>query len=242
MGKHQGCNLPIQLWYLGRGEMSNEMIDLLMPLGVQCVDALEIQKIHSCRILRGWEVKAYSIVHAPFREILFLDADNLAMRDPEYLFDTESYRSTGALFWPDHERFDSDHIIWRICGIAYADEPQFESAQIVVDKQRCWKPLQLALWYNEQSDFFYRRIHGDKDTFHMAFRKLNKPYSMAHLSADDHFGQFHHRDPCGNLIFVHRKKWQEDEDDQIRRGFPNEELCFEFSEELKTIWGGNVGG
>jgi hypothetical protein len=208
---------------------------------VQCVDALEIQKIHSCRTLRGWEVKAYSIAHAPFREILFLDADNLAMCDPEYLFDTESYRRTGALFWPDRGRFDEDHIIWRLCGAAYADEPEFESGQIVVDKLRCWKPLHLALWYNEQSDFFYQHIHGDKDTFHMAFRRLDKPYAMAQQRVEEFTGQFYHRDPCGNLIFVHQKKWHEEDDDQARRGFPHEELCFEFSEELKTIWDGSVG-
>jgi hypothetical protein len=39
--------------------------------------------------LGGWQLKPYSIVHCPFREVLFLDADNVPLRDPTFLFECD---------------------------------------------------------------------------------------------------------------------------------------------------------
>ncbi len=33
--------------------------------------------------------------------ILYLDADNLPIADPTYLFAAQGFRETGAVFWPD---------------------------------------------------------------------------------------------------------------------------------------------
>src|SRR3546814_16518276 len=41
-----------------------------------------------------------------------------------------------------------------------------------------WRALNLAWWYNDHSEFFYRHIHGDKDTFHLAWRRARTPYAM----------------------------------------------------------------
>src|SRR3954451_9345490 len=59
-----GCTLPVQLWYLGPGEMSEQMLDLLRPLDVECVDALEVRQRHPVRRLGGWELKPYAIIHS----------------------------------------------------------------------------------------------------------------------------------------------------------------------------------
>src|SRR5690242_20180037 len=74
--RHVGCTLPVQLWYLGPGELDSYMEELVAPLGVECIDAWRVRDVHPARILRGWEVKPYSIIHSPFREVLLLDADN----------------------------------------------------------------------------------------------------------------------------------------------------------------------
>jgi hypothetical protein len=34
-------------------------------------------------------------------QVLYLDADNFVLRDPSALFDTQEYKSTAAIFWPD---------------------------------------------------------------------------------------------------------------------------------------------
>jgi len=45
--------------------------------------------------------KLYAILASSFEEVLFMDADNFVLRDPERLFDAPEYKKTGAMFWPD---------------------------------------------------------------------------------------------------------------------------------------------
>src|SRR5205085_10007566 len=97
-----GCRLPIQVWHLGTDEMDPAMRALLSPLGVECVDALELRKTFPIRILHGWELKPFAILHSNFREVLFLDADNVPVVNPAFLFDTPQFQAAGALFWPDY--------------------------------------------------------------------------------------------------------------------------------------------
>src|SRR6476620_10292437 len=62
-----GCTLPIELWYLGPNEMSSIMVNLLRPLDVVCVDALEVRRQHAVRRLGGWECKPFAIIHSRFQ-------------------------------------------------------------------------------------------------------------------------------------------------------------------------------
>jgi hypothetical protein len=48
-----------------------------------------------------FQIKAAAVINSSFKEILYLDSDNLPATDPSFLFETEEYKSTGALFWPD---------------------------------------------------------------------------------------------------------------------------------------------
>lgn len=131
--------------------------------GVECVDALEVRRQHPARMLRGWEVKPYAMLHCPFREVMLLDADNHPVRDPSFLFDTGLYQETGSLFWPDLGRLGPERAIRRICAVDYRDEPEFESGQMVVNKERCWRELQLTMHLNEYSDFWSHPVslrHG----------------------------------------------------------------------------------
>src|SRR5262245_13569255 len=64
--RHFGCNLPIQLWYLGDGECDPYMKRLLQPLGVECVDARQVERENPCRILCGWELKPFATLHSLF--------------------------------------------------------------------------------------------------------------------------------------------------------------------------------
>ena len=68
------------------------------------------------------------------------------------------------------------------------DEPAFETGQIVVDKRRCWAELQLTMHFNEWSDFYYQHVHGDKETFHLAWRKLELPFAMETAVLEVHDG------------------------------------------------------
>src|SRR5262249_37180472 len=131
--RRAGCGLPIEVWYLDDREMDREMSNLLAGLEVKSVNARVVKGKHSARIRGGWQLKAYALLHSRFREVLFLDADNVAVADPEFLFETAEYQATGAIFWPDYERGRNMKTlpIWRSCGLRQPNECEFETGQIV---------------------------------------------------------------------------------------------------------------
>jgi hypothetical protein len=232
-----GCPLQVELWHLGREEMTDEMRALADRLGVKCVDAHEVRKEHPVRRLGGWELKCYAILHSRFREVLLLDADNVPVVNPNFLFDTTEYRKTGAIFWPDIGSLGPERDIWKIVGVPYNPAPDFESGQIVVDKKRCWKALQLAMHFNEHSDFYYQHVYGDKDTFRFAFLKTGTPFSMPSRRIEYIDGTLCQHDFTGRRIFQHRiKKWSLSGRNKPTKGFLYEEECLGFLDELRQLW------
>ena len=240
-----GCQLPIEVWYLGRAELDDKMESLLTSLDVMCVDALKIQEKFPARILKGWELKPYAILHSKFREVLLLDADNAPTADPEYLFSAPEFQSEGAVFWPDYARGKNlkAKAVWRSCGLRQPDEPEFETGQILVDKQRCWAALCLTMWFNENSDFYYRYIHGDKETFHLAFRKLSQRYALVPKPVGSLAGTMCQHDFRGRRIFQHRNfdKWDLFLTNRRVRGFRFEEDCRQAVLQLRRLWDGRLG-
>jgi hypothetical protein len=241
MLRRAGCQLPIQLWCLGDDEIDDYMRSLVVPLGVDCVNIFDAQEDHPAKIAGGWQLKPYAILWSRFKEVLLLDADNVPIVNPEFLFDSHQFQETGVIFWPDAEHFGPNHKIWNICGVPYQDEPTVESGQIMFDKERCWRALCLTLWYNEHSHFYYRHIYGDKDTFHMAFRKLNQPYSMPATPYHPLTETMCQHDFEGNRIFQHRwsADWNVLEENKRIDGFHFEDECRNYLDQLRQYLEGN---
>src|SRR5205807_2253379 len=133
-------------------EMPRKNRSLLASYQVECVDADRVRLRHPARQLSGWELKAFAALNSPFEHILYLDADCYPCRNPEFLFALEDYRSRGAIFWPDVMTRDI-RLKWPAFGVADAQRAgTIESGQFVVNKRLCWRPLNLAWFYNNHSD------------------------------------------------------------------------------------------
>ena len=63
-------------------------------------------------------------------------------------------------------------------AVPFTGEPEIESGIFVVDKQVCWDELCLTDWMNLHSDFWYRYVLGDKDTFYLSWRKRGRVFSL----------------------------------------------------------------
>lgn len=236
-----GCHLPIEVWHLGEEEIGPIESGLLAELDVETVDALEVRKQFPARVLGGWELKAYALVQCRFQEVLLLDADNVPVRDPSFLFDSPQYADNGALFWPDVVQIGADNPVWELCELPYRSEPAWESGQVVIDKARCWHPLNVALCMNEYSDVFYRHLLGDKDTYHLAWRMLEQPIAMPRRPRVMPYGLLQH-DFNGEPLFQHRSqvKWVLRGENLIDPSFRHEDACLEFLAELQGRWSGRI--
>lgn len=240
--RHLGCTLPIELWHIGSGELGPPMRGLLDDLGVQTVDALEVAKRHPAIRLGGWELKAYALMHSRFREVLLLDADNVPVRNPDFLFDAPEYQATGAMFWPDIVRLSRSNPIWDLSGVPFRDMASFESGQIVLDKARCWPALALAHWINQRSDAFYDILHGDKDTFLIAWLMTGQDFHLVAHPPKLLQDTMCQRDPRGGVVFQHRNgaKWILAGSNPAIEGFRFEAECLALLEDLRARWDGSV--
>lgn len=247
MLRRLGCALPVELWYRGRAEMSAGMLDLMGSAGVVCVDAYEVARRHPVRRLDSWELKPFAIVNSGFEEVLYLDADNVPVRDPAPLFDSPEYAETGAVFWPD--RYTGvpgsggewlKRSAWEVCRVPYRPEPEIEAGQLLIDKRRCWHPLALALHMNEHSDFYYAHFYGDKDTFRLAWHRAGRafarvPHAVRNLGSSDVIVQ---HDFEGRALFQHRNgdKWSVKREPKRLKGFLYDDACRELLAGLKARW------
>jgi ADP-heptose:LPS heptosyltransferase len=237
-----GCKLPIELWHLGKAEMDSTMEELVRPLGVTCIDATTHAAVWPAKVSGGWALKPYAIINSAFEEVLLLDADNVPVRDPEFLFESAQFKTHGAVFWPDEGRLAENAAAWRLFDVAYRDEPEVESGQVLVNKRQCWAPLLLCMWYNTQSAVFYKHVHGDKETFPFAFRRLGVPYAMIPHAMKLPVGAFYQHDFEGARLFQHRTgdKWDLLGRNQRIADFLYEDECRQFLRDLAQRWDGRL--
>lgn len=208
MLRQSGCELPVEIWYIGEKEVIPAVMRELEMMGAVCKDITQ----YFSYPIKGWEVKVHAIIASAFEEVLLIDADNVVFQNPEFLFDSEEYLQTGALFWPDIQTLEKKNLLWEVLELQPQKVRAQESGQVVVNKQTCWLPLQLCLHMNKESAFYYSHVLGDKDTFHLSWRALGYPYFMIpHVpglikknmkDTSNGFGQLQ-RDFEGNPLFCH---------------------------------------
>ena len=70
-------------------------------------------------------------------QVIFLDSDNVAVSDPASLLQSEEFRQTGALLWPDYWDSTAAPDLATILDVSSLPSGSFESGQMVFDKKRC---------------------------------------------------------------------------------------------------------
>ncbi|HEY3782794.1 MAG TPA: hypothetical protein VGL56_17055 [Fimbriimonadaceae bacterium] len=250
--------LPIQVWHMGEEEMPEIMSSVLAQLNVETVDTLKFQpqpiskpfeawapvilENLKTRNPRGWQNKIFALANSPFEEVLYLDADNLSVSDPKFLFSLNEYRQKGCIFWPDLFGVDEGWCIkpaaWAFLGVESQVGAELESGQLLINKRQCWLPMQVVIHMNENADFYYRELtYGDKDTFRLAWTALGlspyvvdvRPTELSHALEV----KLQHA-PDGSVLFQHGRKWRLPafKNGHLRGSFLEDE-CLEWLGELE---------
>lgn len=249
--RHFGCELPVEVYKFDwEKEPSWDDIFNAMPgVRVKYYDKTICENTSK----KGWSLKSFAIVDSSFKEVMFLDSDIAPTKNPEYLFDYDEYKKHGAVFWADTHKthrttrptkeHPTENSFWHLADCDEVKEPEFESGQIVVNKETCWQELQLTCHYNQHADWYYKFFLGDKETFHLAWRRLGTPFAFltkvyARKVPGGKF--FYQHDQFGELIFQHRSGNKFHLNDNLKepRFFEHEHIV-QFIEELKELRGKN---
>lgn len=128
------------------------------------------------RKLSRYAIKPHAILQSSFEHILWVDADNILIHNPDYLFDLPHYTQSSAIFWPDFWSSSNDNPIWKILNLTCrAEDYEQESGEILINKKLSWKALHLAKYLSGNKDIM-KLLLGDKDTFRLAWKALNIPF------------------------------------------------------------------
>lgn len=151
MLRESGSKLPVELWFKDQDDETPGWCDELAREGIACrrlsdynLEAPSPGSIGS-RPPNGYLYKPLAMLFSSFEEVLFLDADNFAISNPDALFDSKAYAKHGAILWPDYWRHSGSDWLPFVAGIRdtpsalFFDEQTVESGQIVWNKQRHWK-------------------------------------------------------------------------------------------------------
>ena len=218
-------NIPIELWF-PKDELPNclQLARLAeLQVNVRTFEDIASQTAtkHS---LSGYAYKIVALTFSSFEEVLLLDADNVVMRSPRQLFESEQYKYTGSLLWKDFWLETRAPEASMIGAKALPGNNTHESGQLLVNKKQAWKALMLSHHMNNFPNIFYPLSVnfmglGDKELFALATRYLGNEYGLVE-KGPDHIGVMSDRalvygntmmqhDELGSPIFLHANigKW-----------------------------------
>jgi alpha 1,2-mannosyltransferase len=163
--------LPIEAFH-GPGEFSEGNARLAASLGLN----LTFRPLSD--LVRGVAVKPVSIFRSAFQEVMWIDADSFPLRDPGFLFDDPEYAAKGSLFWRDVSGVERSTLwhpgapVWPLFNVPPNDAEEFESGQLLINKEKVWSELGLTLHFNSRPDIYGKVVFGDKDLFRLAWQNL----------------------------------------------------------------------
>ena len=171
MLRETGCTLPVQIWHNGPvgEELSSDPLTRL-------IDAGEFRKRHQARVLRGWEIKTYAIMHSGFRRVLFIDADCYAVADPAPRF--ALLEETPFVYWEDlHCCIANVHYDWfGLSRESVFSIPPIQGGQLFIDVAAFWREMMLTHWLCQHSDYTFGHGFGDQDMYRVALAVTGKAY------------------------------------------------------------------
>ncbi|CED82623.1 Alpha-mannosyltransferase [Phaffia rhodozyma] len=198
-------NLPVQVFHFPGEITAQSERDEIEQLGGTLVQFEGVKRLN---IWKNFQIKALSILKSTFSEVLYLDSDNIPLKDPAHLFESELYLSGGkAVFWPDITKDHPENAIFRILGeTCDHKEWQIDSGQILIDKRGNnglnLAALHLAGLMQKDHEFWFKLSGGDKDTFRYAFHMLDIPFAASPrwLSSAGNLNPAENNRFCGNTM------------------------------------------
>lgn len=187
--------IPIELWF---PENDNPLdIDASTYLKAMDVQIRSFEEIYGSNRLhrpKTFELKIFALLFSTFKEVLFLDSDNLPISSLKNLFEDSMFLKYGSLHWKDFWVSTAAPDSFDIFGNKSAVDHSYESGQILVNKEKTWPALVLALYMTMNSNVFYPLTvgymgYGDKEIIPYALRYLDISYGIV-PHGPDHVGVF----------------------------------------------------
>ncbi|KAI4216525.1 MAG: hypothetical protein LQ351_001014 [Letrouitia transgressa] len=145
MLREVGSKLPIEVWVKDKSEEWEGWCTELAKEGTVCrrlSDYMDVSLLE-----HGYQLKISSILFSSFEQLLFLDADNVPIRNPDSAFQSKAFKDSGVVLWPDYWKHTGSPLLPYIVGLSdkasevLRNDQTAESGQLMWDKKRHWKVI-----------------------------------------------------------------------------------------------------
>jgi hypothetical protein len=198
------CDLPIEVWSFP-GELLTWEQELFGDAG--CTLRTAGQGRWMPNWWKGWQLKAYALLHSDFRRVVLLDADAFPLTESTIPTLFDSVDSHPCTLFPDiaeSKAFLTPAASHCFGLTPFVDAPT-DSGVMVWDRQSAGHILRLVSHINWRADWAYQLIWGDKDTFPVACKKLGILYNRLSPTSRGLPGiGIEHVDSRGRPIVLHR--------------------------------------
>ena len=192
MLRESGSSLPLEIWFWTRDDHDAHPCEHIFPaLDARCMFMCDflpasmevpLPNIRDSKFLN----KIGAVLFSTFEQILFLDNDAFPVTNPDSIFTTAPFTTTGYVLWPDYWAVTSSPRFWDVAATPAPDmltRASSESGELLINKATHAPALLLTFYYNVYGDkLFYRLLsqgapgEGDKETWLAAVRALDLPF------------------------------------------------------------------
>lgn len=184
--RRTGCTLPVELFVKDSTEYEPHICEVILPAhNARCVVLSEVMGLQSPKkntknnkdgvAIQHYQLKSFAVLFSSFEKIIWLDADCIPIHDPATLLNSEPFKSTGLVTWPDYWASTISPLYFTISRqpeFPTTDRATTEAGMFLVSKEAHSRTLLLAAYYNYYGPSHYYHLldqgapgEGDKDTF-----------------------------------------------------------------------------
>ncbi|QSS61946.1 hypothetical protein I7I51_04123 [Histoplasma capsulatum] len=205
MLRRTGSNLPVELFLKDRTEYESTICDEVLPsLNGRCVVLSDIlsatpiptngdgdslasydNQVPKTEIAH-YQLKIFAMLFSSFEEIVWLDADCFPLHKPEEHLNSNPYKMTGMVTWPDFWISTVSPLYYNISQLPIPSmglRASSETGQILLSKKSHQITLLLSTYYNYYGPSHYFPLlsqgapgEGDKETFLQAASAAGEPF------------------------------------------------------------------
>lgn len=200
MLRRTGTTLPVEIWMNTREEYEPYICEQALPaMNAKCRILEDIfhhddKKFKMAKEIEHFQFKIFAILFSSFQEVMWLDADNFPLHEPEELFETEPFKSTGMVIWPDFW-YRTVSPAYHLVNDKFPEprdvRPAAETGQMMLNKETHLHVLLLVAYYNYYGPSHYYGLlcqngpgRGDKETFIPAATSLDMPFYQVHQGVE----------------------------------------------------------
>ena len=140
-----GSHLPVELWMLNHTAAKADWCTELVAQGVACRFISDYVQNASEILQFRYQHTAVALLFSSFAEILYLDSNTLPVVNPDNVFDSWAFTSTGAVLWPDFWKPTESPWTHYITGFSNQVQTKVshyhttDSTLMVWDKKKHWQ-------------------------------------------------------------------------------------------------------